>query len=209
MDLMNALQWRYAVRRFTRERLEEHEVRALLEATALSASSWGLQPYRLLVIEDRDLRRRLVAHSFGQDKVAESSHLVVVAARTDIGDALVDEYVERLARARQAEPASLEGVASHIKGALAARSVADNLAWAHQQAHIALGTMLTAAALLGIDACPMGGFDADAYDEILGLAARNLTTSVICAIGRRHGQDHAARAPKVRRAYHEMVAVLP
>lgn len=207
MELMNALEWRYAVRRFAEDRLEEAEVRALLEATRLSASSYGLQPYRILVIRDAELRRRLVDHSYGQDKVAESSHLLVLAARTDVGDGLVDEHIARMAAARDAEAASLEPLAAHIKEYFAGRTAEANLRWAHEQTHVALGNLLTSAALLGIDACPMGGFDARAWDRELGLSARHLATSVLCAIGRRHAEDAAATAPKVRRAWDDFVEV--
>lgn len=208
MDLMHALEWRYAVRSFSPERLSDDEVRQLLEATRLSASSYGLQPYRVLLVARSDIRRRLVTHSFGQEKVADSSHLVVLAARTDIGDGLVEDYIARLARARGVEVESLERMARHIKNVLAGRSHEENLQWAHQQTHIALGNLLTSAALLGIDACPMGGFDAEGFDSVLGLTERCLTTSVICPIGRRHAEDSAATAPKVRRDYDEMVVAL-
>lgn len=207
MDLMNALEWRYAVRKFSDEVLSEMEVTALLDVTRLSASSYGLQPYRLLVVESPDIRRELVAHSYGQQKVAECSHLVVFAVQTDIGDRLVGEYVSKLAEVRGVSPESLRAMAGHIKEALAAKSPEENLQWAHQQAHIALGNLLTCAAMMGIDTCPMGGFDAAGYDRVLGLAKESLTASVICPIGRRDAADAAASAPKVRRAYEEIVMV--
>ncbi|MCB0220752.1 MAG: NAD(P)H-dependent oxidoreductase [Chrysiogenetes bacterium] len=207
MDLMNALEWRYAVRKFSDEVLSEMEVAALLDVTRLSASSYGLQPYRLLVVESPDIRRELVAHSYGQEKVAACSHLIVFAVQTNIGDALVDEYVRMLAKARGVSSESLQAMAGHIKEALAAKSPEENLQWAHQQAHIALGNLLTSAAMMGIDTCPMGGFDAAGYDRVLGLAKENLTASVICPIGRRDAGDEAAAAPKVRRDYEEIVMV--
>ena len=207
MNLMNALEWRYAVRKFSDEVLSDMEVAALLDVTRLSASSYGLQPYRLLVVESPDIRRELVAHSYGQEKVAACSHLIVFAAQTDIGDQLVDEYVQKLTEVRGVSPESLQGMAGHIKGALAAKSPEENLQWAHQQAHIALGNLLTCAAMMGIDTCPMGGFEAAGYDEVLGLSKLNLTASVVCPIGRRDAGDTAASAPKVRRDYGEIVMV--
>ncbi|MDX1757065.1 MAG: NAD(P)H-dependent oxidoreductase [Marinobacter sp.] len=205
MELHAALDWRYAVRAFSPETLDQQSVESLIEATRKSASSYGLQPYRLIVIESEAVRRVLLAHSFGQQKVLECSHLVVLAAHTDIGDHTVDRYVEQVMKVRGIPYGDIAGYARHMKDALARKTSREKREWAHQQAYIALGTLLTSAALLRIDSCPMTGFDRPAYDEVLGLAELGLETSAIVALGYRSPADEHARLTKVRFDDRDMV----
>lgn len=205
MDIQAALNWRYAVRKFTTEKLPDTRVRALLDATRKSASSYGLQPYKLIVIASRDIREKLLPVSFGQQKVLDCSHLVVFAAQRNVGDDTVDQYVERLIRLRCVTQESVADYASHMKGALASKTLAEKREWAHQQAYIALGTFLTSAAIMQIDSCPMTGIEHDAYDEILGLKDRGLETSAIAALGYRSPEDTSAFGQKVRVDYEDFV----
>lgn len=205
MNVLEALNWRYAVRRFSDERIDDAELQQLLAATRLSASSFGLQPYRLVLVESAQMRRRLLPHSQGQDKVLHCSHLVVFAAQTEVDGRLVDRYLEQFCRVRGVALEQLQGISDHFKGALAVRAPEQNLEWAHRQAYLALGNLLTCAALMGIDSCPMEGIDTRGYDDVLGLAGQGVTTSVICALGRRHPEDDSARQEKVRVDLHEMV----
>lgn len=205
MNILDALNWRYAVRRFSNEVLDEGQLETLLTATRLSASSYGLQPYRLLVVRSPDVRRQLVRHSMGQDKVAQCSHLLVFAVPLTIGDETVDRYVQKMSEIRGRAPEEWNGLSGHIKGVLASMTEMQRRQWAHQQAHIALGNLLTSAALMQIDTCPMGGFEVEGYDSVLGLADKGLTSSVICAIGRRHPDDASADLKKVRFAQDELV----
>ena len=208
MNVIDALNWRYAVRKFSDEKLTAGQVRNLLTAVRLSASSYGLQPYRLLVVESARLRRRLVDYSMGQDKVVNCSHLLVFAVPRQIDADTVDRYVARVSAVRGIAPDELSALSAHIKEALASMTQQQRREWAHQQAHIALGNLLTCAALMQIDSCPMGGFEAPGYDSVLQLADRGLTTSVICAIGRRHPDDASARQRKVRFDEDEMIITL-
>ncbi|KDM91300.1 NAD(P)H-dependent oxidoreductase [Photobacterium galatheae] len=198
MNLIQDLNWRYAVRRFSDQKVQPELVEQLVESARLSASSFGLQPYRLLVIQSAAIREALLPHSMGQDKILNSSHLVVFAAQTASSETLVDRYAQRVSEARQIPLTDLSGMVDAFKSALASQSERERLAWAHQQANIALGQFLAAAAVLKVDACPMGGFDAKGYDDVLGLAEQGLTTSVICPIGYRHPDDASAHQPKVR-----------
>lgn len=206
MDIHEALDWRYAVREFSPERLTRESVETLVDAARKSASSYGLQPYRIVVIESKALRKDLLAYSFGQQKVLDCSHLIVFAAQTDIGDHTVDRYVAQVLKTRGGYARDASGYASHIKQALGAKSLAERKAWAHQQAYIALGTLLTAAATMRIDSCPMTGFDNDAYDEILGLAEQGLESSAIVALGYRSARDRTSGLPKVRFDLDEMAS---
>ncbi|MEQ5814190.1 NAD(P)H-dependent oxidoreductase [Marinobacter sp. NFXS11] len=205
MNIHEALDWRYAVREFSPEKLDSHTVDTLVDAARKSASSYGLQPYKILVVESKAVRRDLLAYSFGQQKVLDCSHLIVFAAQTDIGDHTVDRYVTQFVKTRGVPADDISGYVEHMKQALAAKSRVEKQAWAHQQAYIALGTLLTAAASMRIDTCPMTGFDHRAYDEVLGLSGLGLESSAIVALGYRSARDRTSGLPKVRFDYDELV----
>jgi nitroreductase len=198
MYVIDALNWRYSVKQFSDQTLQPWQVNQLLEATQLSPSSYGLQPYKVLVVTSHDVRERLVPFAYGQKQVAESSHLLVFATRTDIDTPLVDEYVA-LAKAKDgASPASLAGFAEMAKGAIEGMNQAQRARWAEQQTFVALGNMITSAAMMKIDTCPIGGFEPDAFDRILGLKEKQLTSTVICPIGLRDENDKYGQYEKVR-----------
>lgn len=205
MNILAALNWRYAVNKFSDEKVSESELKDLLNAVRLSASSYGLQPYSIIVVESESVREQLLPFSYGQDKIVQSSHLVVFAAQTQIGDATVDRYIDKYAKIAKEPPSKFINFSNHIKSALAAKTPEQRQGWAHQQAYIALGNLLTCAALMEIDSCPMTGIDTAGYDAVLGLTKKGLTTSVICPIGRRHSEDIQAHRPKVRFDYDEIV----
>ena len=197
MNIIEALNWRYAVRQFAQDRLDEKRVQELLTAAQLSPTSYGLQPFRLILVDDPGVRHRLFPHAMGQDKVVNCSHLVVIAVLTNIGDAMIERYIASVAETRGIPTEELEGLASHIKEVFDGKNAAQKREWAHQQAYIALGTLLTAAAVMKIDSCPMTGFEADGFDEVLGLTELGLESSIICALGVRHPGDGNASLPKV------------
>ena len=205
MNVIEALNWRYAVRKFTTERIEEDRVNELLTATRLSASSYGLQPWRMVVVNDTDTRKRLYEYAMGQDKVVNCSHLVVLAAQTDIGDATVDRYIDTLKKVRDLPVDVLNSISAHMKEVIRNMSEQRRRKWAHEQVYIALGTLLTAAAMMRIDTCPMTGFESEYFDRVLGLHERSLESSVICALGVRDPEDGNAFLPKVRYDGAEMV----
>ena len=134
MILIEALNWRYAVKAFSDRKVEVDKLQFLLEATRLSASSYGLQPYRILVIQSEEIRRQLVEYSYGQDKVLHSSHLVIFAAQTAISDDAIDHFIQQVAQSRNQPVSELGAYADHIKSALAEKSPAELLAWAKNQA---------------------------------------------------------------------------
>ncbi len=208
MKVLDALQWRYAVRKFSEEKIPKEQLDPLLEAVCLSPSSYGLQPYRIMVVESKSVQQQLLPFSFGQDWVAENSHLLVFAAHAQIGDATVDRYIEQYAKRTETPSAELSGFSEHVKSALADKTPEQQQEWAHQQAYVALGNLLTCAALMKIDACPITGFDRQAYDQVLGLEGMGLTTTVICPIGRRHPDDTQAERPKVRFDQEDLVLAI-
>ncbi len=196
---LDALQWRYATKKFDpSKKLSDAQLDALLAELRLAPSSYGLQPYKFLVISDPALRAKLREASWGQPQITEASHLVVMCARTDLGPAYVDEYLKLIADERGVPADSLNGFREILVGFAQNMSQETILTWAKKQVYIALGVLLSAAALAKVDACPMEGFEPAKYDEILGLKAMNLTSTVVCPLGFRSADDAHASMKKVR-----------
>ncbi len=198
MSPVEALNWRYAVKQFSSETLDTGLLDQLLEAVRLSPSAFGLQPYRLLLISDPEVRARLLPYSMGQDKVLNSSHLLVFAALEQVDESMITEHIDLLQNSRGGESSDYEGFSAHLKAYLNGMTEQEKRSWADQQLFIALGNCLTSAALLGIDSCPMTGFEPDGYDQVLGLKGEGLRTVAICALGQRDGTDATSAHAKVR-----------
>ncbi len=205
MNVMESLHWRYAVKQFSTDIINDNQVQALLTATRLSASSFGLQPYRLLVVKSAGIRQQLLEYSMGQDKVVNASQLIVFAAQTNLDDKTVHAYIDKVSKVRGIPLEQLHDLTEQIKTALATKTQPQKITWAKNQTYLALGTFLTCAAIMEIDACPMEGFNAEGYDNVLGLADKALTTTVICPIGKRHEDDPYASIQKVRFNAEEMI----
>src|SRR5580692_3167262 len=176
--LRERLEWRYATKQFDPNRKISSEVWTVLEdALVLTASSGGLQPWAFVVVTDPSLRAKLQAASFNQPQIVDASHLVVFASKTDVTEAHVDAHVARTAELRGVNPDTLGGFRNMLVGGIVnAQGAPERKAWAGRQTSIALGNLLTSAALLGVDACPMEGFVPAQYDEILGLNQLGLTS---------------------------------
>lgn len=198
MSPVEALNWRYAVKQFSSRTLDTGLLDQLLEAVRLSPSAFGLQPYRLLLISDPEVRARLLPYSMGQDKVLNSSHLLVFAALEQVDESMITEHIDLLQNSRGGESSDYEGFSAHLKAYLNGMTEQEKRSWADQQLFIALGNCLTSAALLGIDSCPMTGFEPDGYDQVLGLKGEGLRTVAICALGQRDGTDATSAHAKVR-----------
>ncbi len=198
--VLAALHWRYATKKFDATRKLSAEDWAKLEqGLVLAPSSYGMQPYRFVVVTDPTLKEQLKPAAHGQSQITDCSHLVVLAARTDVTDEDVEHYLARISEVRGVERAHLEGFAKVIKGDVVngpRHAMAKE--WCARQAYIALGQLMTVAALASIDVCPMEGFSPDKFTEILGLAARGYAAVVVAAVGHRAGDDGAASLPKVR-----------
>jgi nitroreductase len=205
--LLGQLSWRYAVKLFDSSRaIPDDQWAALEQALILSPSSYGLQPWKFLVIRDPDVRQRLAAKSMGQRKVADSSQLVVFAARTDITELDISRWVSRLAELRNVPEADLISMHTLMSGDLVTGARHDTAAaWAKNQTYLALGLFLTSAAAIGIDTCPMEGFESQSYDDILGLGPLGYTATVVATAGYRSPDDHAATEPKARYTEDEVI----
>jgi nitroreductase len=198
--LLDQLNWRYATKQFDPKRKINPEDWAVLEeALLLTPSSGGLQPWKFIAVTDPAVRAKLQPASYGQAQIVEASHLVVLAAKTNFGAADVDAHIKRVAEVQGVSVETLAPLRNMLVGGIVqALDDPARAAWARNQAYIALGNLLTTAALLGIDACPMEGFDRNQYDDILGLKANGFATAVIATIGYRLPTDKYANAPKVR-----------
>ena len=199
-EISSALDWRYAVKKYDSSRAISPEDWATLETSLLKApSAYGLQPFKFLVIEDPALRAQLREASYNQSQVTDASKFVVFLSRTRIDSKDVDSYMDAIAATRGIPKSDLKGFQDMVLGFVNGLSDTDALVWARRQTYIALGFLIETAALLGVDATPMEGFDPKAYDRILGLENSGWTTSVVAAAGYRHAEDATQAFKKVRR----------
>jgi len=206
-QLVAALRWRYAVKQFDPTRhIAGESWDALEESLVLTPSSYGLQPWKFLIVSDPAVRERLVAHSWGQRQVADASHLPVFLARTKSDESDIDRFIQRTADVRGVTTDSLAGFRNMLlKDIVRGPRAEAHLEWAKCQCYIALGQFMLAAAALGIDTCPMEGFDPEKFSEELGLTGSGWTPVVLCPAGYRSPEDtHASRA-KVRFPREEVV----
>ncbi|MCP9752767.1 NAD(P)H-dependent oxidoreductase [Ferruginibacter sp. HRS2-29] len=199
MSLVDSLNWRYAAKRMSGEKISETDLESILEATRLSASSMGLQPYTIMVISNPEVRAKLQAAGYNQPQIVESSHLLLFTVWDGISEAHVDVYIRNIAQSRGVEVEDLKGFSDMINGKIKSLTPHEQQEWAARQVYIALGTALAAAAELRIDATPMEGFSPEKFDEILGLKEKGLKSVVMMAIGYRSSEDTLAGAIKVRR----------
>lgn len=204
-QLIECLQWRYAVKRFEASRKIDTETwQALQSSLVLAPSSYGLQPWKFMVITDEATKAKLPAISWNQKQPQDCSHMVVLAARRQVDPAYVDKVIDHIESERQLAGGTMSAYRNFLM-ATVGKSEIQHLDWNARQVYIALGQLMTAAAVLGVDACPMEGINAAAYDQLLGLTGSDYTTVVGCALGYRHQQDQQAALKKVRFSASEIV----
>ncbi|MEA4935826.1 MAG: NAD(P)H-dependent oxidoreductase [Paludibacter sp.] len=203
--MIESLKWRYATKKFdTEKKVSDAEIAILKEAINLTPSSYGLQPYKVLDVQNAELREKLKAASFGQPQVTDASHLFVFVANDDLTDAHIDAFIELTAKTQQIAPDGLKGYGDFMKGVFGSRTPEQKHQWAARQAYIALGTLVNVAAEMGLDVSSMEGFDPAQYDEILQLKGTGYSTVVIAAIGYRSVSDEAQFRAKVRKPLEEI-----
>ena len=198
--LLESLQWRYATKMFDPAREIPGDVWETLEQSlVLTPSSYGLQPWRFVVVTDPDLKARLAAQSWRQSQPADCSHFVVFAAREKVDERDIDRFLERVVEVRGGSLDALAGFRRVMVGDVVSGGRSrESFEWATRQAYIALGQFMAAAALLGVDACPMEGIVPAEFDRLLGLEGSGYRTVVACAAGYRAAGDKYAVLPKVR-----------
>jgi nitroreductase/dihydropteridine reductase len=205
MSLIEKLNWRYATKKFdSTKKLTADQLDSLLSAVQLSPSSAGMQNYRILIIEDSEIREQLREAAYGQQQLTQASQVIVFAAETNVDEAYVGKQIDLIAKTREIGREHLAAFEQSIVANVNRQTEDQKIVWSHKQAYIALGVLLSAAADLGIDACPMEGFEAGKFDEILGLKALGLTTTVIAPIGFRAEDDAFSKLKKVRKPKEEL-----
>ena len=196
---LEALRWRYATKQFDPERkIPADTWNAIEESLVLTPSSFGLQPWKFIVVESAELREQLLAESWNQKQVTDASHFVVLASRTDLTRDDIDRWLECSAKAQGKSVEDLAPMKGMIAGFSERMSTEERHEWNVRQSYIALGQLMAVAAVMGIDACPMEGISPTAYDRLLGLENSDYATVVACALGYRDEADKYASAPKAR-----------
>jgi nitroreductase len=198
-QLLASLEWRYATKAFDTRKLPDATWAALEESLRLAPSSYGLQPWKFIVVNDPALRAKLRPVSWNQSQVTDASHLVVFARRTEVTEADVNEFFNQMVAERGADATKLEPYRQMMLGGVVkGKDAAAQKDWAARQLYIALGQLMGAAAAMAIDTCPLEGIDPDAYTEILGLKGSGYEVVVACAVGYRSAEDKYAGMKKIR-----------
>lgn len=207
--IIKNLNWRYATKKFnTDKKIAKSDLQILKEAVRLSASSYGLQPYQVILLENEDLRQQVKAVAWNQTQITEASDVLIFANLTNPGSTEIEDYISNIANTREIPSSNLKGFADMINNAVTTLTPENRENWTAKQAYIALGTLLSAAADLKIDATPMEGFDRDAVNKILELHQKGLSAAVIVTLGYRHEDDATQNFKKVRKSNEELFITL-
>lgn len=206
-DITQALNWRYATKRFdSAKKIPAADWEVLQKSLVMAPSSYGLQPWKFLIVQNPEIRVQLKAQSWNQSQVTDCSHYVVLTTKSTMTVDDIDRYIRRIVEVRGVAVESLEGFKKGMVGDLVNGARSQVIpGWSQRQAYIAMGFVLETAALLKIDACPMEGLDASAYDRILGLEGSSFRTVAAVALGYRHAEDPLATFKKVRFADEHVV----
>jgi nitroreductase len=201
--------WRYATKKFdATKKISTEDLNFLKEAIRLSTSSFGLQLYKVIIVENPELRAKLLPFAWGQTQITDASHLIIFANQTVVNDSDIDAYIKNVSETRGVPIEALSGFGDYMKGAVNPIPADAKVIWTAKQTYLALGNLLNAAAELKIDATPMEGFDAKKFNEILGLDELNLNAAVIATIGYRHEEDATQHNKKVRKSNEDLFLTL-
>lgn len=210
MNYIESLKWRYATKKFNTNRTLDFDVlERILEAANLSASSLGLQAIQLVRVENKELREKVLVHSYNQRQVVDSSELIVICIDTEISNEKVDQFIQRVASVRNQESHELNGYKNMINSFISNfPDKAPMFEWLSKQAYIVLGTLLTACALEKVDSCPMEGFKPHEVAADLGLDEKGLFPVLMLPIGYRAIDDKNQHLKKVRKPISEYVMTI-
>jgi nitroreductase len=201
--------WRYATKKFdATKKISSEDLASLKEAIRLTASSYGLQPYKVLIVENPELRAQLQPVSWGQSQIVDASHLLVFANIINFGEKEIDATINNMATTRNLPLEALQGYGDFMKSKLVSLPEDVKNTWTSKQTYLALGNLLNAAAELKIDVTPMEGFEPERYNEILGLEKLGLNASLVATIGYRHEEDATQHYAKVRKSEEELFVTI-
>lgn len=202
---IDSLQWRYAAKKFDADKkISEQDFESLLDAIRLTASSYGLQPYHVFVVNDPEIRKQLQPVSWGQTQIVDASHLIVFANKIAVDADWIDGYLANVSQVRSIPVEALGEYGNFMKSKILELSPEEQSIWSSKQTYLALGNLLSAAATLKIDTCPMEGFEPEAYNEILGLSEKGLNASLAATIGYRSTEDETQHYAKVRQSKEDL-----
>ncbi|MEN8965025.1 MAG: NAD(P)H-dependent oxidoreductase [Polaribacter sp.] len=206
MNIIDNLKWRYAVKKFdTNKNLTQEQLNLLKEAFNLTATSYGLQPLKLVVVENKEIQEKLVPHSWNQQQVVQVSHLLVICVKDKYTPKEVETYFNLVQKIRNTPDDIINPFKEFLTAEIAKKTQEELFIWNKNQAYIALGNLLTVCAMQQIDSCPMEGFNPEKYDEILQLTERNLKSILVLPVGFRAEDDYMKDLKKVRKNITETV----
>ncbi|WP_299523811.1 NAD(P)H-dependent oxidoreductase [Winogradskyella sp.] len=209
MSILEKLKWRYATKKFDATKvLSKEQIQTLKEAFNLTALSYGLQTLKMVIVEDREKRKKLVEHSFGQQQVADASHLLILCIQDNIDEVDVDVHFNTVKEIRNTPDAVLEPFKQGLKTTINEMPYDKKIDWATRQAYIALGNLMTVCAVEGIDGCPMEGFIPEEIDKALNLDQYGLSSVLMFPVGYRAEDDMFADLKKVRKSLSETIVEL-
>ncbi|WP_367754085.1 NAD(P)H-dependent oxidoreductase [Flavobacterium sp. WC2430] len=201
--------WRYATKKFdSAKKISTADLDTLKEAIRLSTSSYGLQPYKVLIVENPELRAKIQPAAWGQSQIVDASHLIIFANETNVDDTTIDSYLKNISETRNTPIEALSGYGDFMKSKITTLEPEIKKNWTSKQTYLALANLLNAAAELKIDATPMEGFDPAQVNEILGLNELGLNASLIATLGYRHAEDETQHYPKVRKSNEDLFITL-
>lgn len=206
MSAIASLKWRYAVKKFDTERmLSTEQVDVVKKAFNLTATSYGLQPISMVIVANKELQNQLVPHSFGQQQVAQASHVLVICIENKIDGEYISNYFKQVKNVRGLSSAVLDPFKDALIEDFSKKDIQEIKDWSTNQAYLAMGNLLTVFAAEKIDACPMEGFAPEAYDDLLGLPKKGLTSVLVMPIGFRAEDDVFATFKKVRKDMNDSI----
>jgi nitroreductase len=206
MNSIDNLKWRYAVKKFDHHKiLSDHQIIILKQAFNLTATSYGLQPIKLVVVKNKNIQKELVQHSWNQQQISQASHLLVICIDTKLDETDVEKYFERVKEIRNTPDEIINSFKEYLTTTISGKTTEDLLSWGKNQAYLALGNLLTVCANEKIDSCPMEGFIPEKYDEVLGLKEKNLSSVLVLPVGYRAEDDIMTHQKKVRKNIDEIV----
>ncbi len=205
MEFIKNLNWRYATKQFdSSKKVSSEHVELIKEAVRLSPSSFGLQFYKVFVIENNDLKERLKPAAWGQSQITDASHIFIFCSYKYVKEKYVEDFFQLKAKTYNVDISELEGHMSFVKGKMCETPTEKRRIWNSRQVYVALGNLLNACAELKIDSCPMEGFDPEKVSEILDLDSQDLDAVVLAAVGYRSEQDQNQHLPKVRKSKEDL-----
>lgn len=198
--IIDDLKWRYATKKFDPvKKVSDEKIEIIKDVINLAPTSYGLQPFQVLIVENKELRNELVSASFGQEQVKDASHLIIFCAYKKLDASLIEDYIQNIVETREISEDRLVGFKNMLHTKALGMEPIKQATWMAKQTYIALGQLMVACAHLRVDAVPMEGFDPVGYDKILNLSAQNLVPTLVVPIGYRHDADPAQHNKKVRR----------